>query len=56
MSCVYFVLFITVDPWFCSFETVWRDVTMPPCGRSVGSETERVGTVAGRKLIPIHKR
>lgn len=28
---------------------------MPPCGCRVGSETERAGTVAGRKLIAIQK-
>lgn len=29
---------------------------MPPCGCRVGSETEMVGTVAGRKLIAIYKQ
>lgn len=37
-------------------QTVWRNVAMPPCGCRVGSETEKVGTVAGRRLIAIHKQ
>lgn len=37
-------------------QTVWRNVAVPPCGCRVGSETEKVGTVAGRKLIAIHKQ
>lgn len=37
-------------------QTVRRNVAVPPCGCRVGSETEKVGTVAGRKLIAIHEQ
>lgn len=39
-----------------SIQTVWRKVAMPPCGRRMGSGTERAGTAAGRKLIAIRKK
>lgn len=37
-------------------QTVWKNVAMPLCGCRGGSETERMGTVAGRKLIAKHKQ
>lgn len=52
----YFVLFFTVHSWFCPFKQCGKEVAMPPCGCRVGSETEMVGTVAGRKLIAIYKQ
>lgn len=53
-TCFYFVLFITVDSWFCLFKQC-GEMSQCPHVVAAWAVKQREGTVADRKLIPIHK-